>query len=219
MATLILIPGHWNTPACYDALLTALLSYGYSSATVILPSPGLDAETFDLSSESTEIKWTLTQLSKIRRDVILVLHPTHRRSEYYPRKLEKMHAERSLKSGVPRMIFFMSYMSPRGFNETVDGNGREILEDPAEFELERGTVTVDSEGHHNVLFQYLPASEAQHWAARMLPESVGKFWSTSQSTGWRHIPSRYMLHSDHRSFRVPYAHYKIERTRELSFAR
>jgi uncharacterized protein (DUF2267 family) len=67
-----------------------------------------------------------------------------------------------------------------------------------------------------VHFQYLPASEAQHWAARLLPESVGVFWSTSNYTGWQHIPSQYMLHSDRRLFRVPYAHYKIERTRRIS---
>ena len=34
------------------------------------------------------------------------------------------------------MIFFMSYMSPRGFNEVADGKEYDGLKGPAEFELE-----------------------------------------------------------------------------------
>ena len=81
---------------------------------------------------------------------------------------------------------------------------------------QRGIVSVNDDESMNVFLQYLPASEAQHWAARMLPQSVGVFWSTSNYTGWQNIPSKYMLYSDDRLFRVPYAHYKLEHTRRAS---
>lgn len=134
MATLIFIPGHWNTPACYDALIESLLVYGYSSATVILPFDGCDAATYSFTEEASIIKKTLTGLARIRRDVILVLHPAHRRSTARATGTKK-HAARSLRTGVARMIFFMTYMSDEGFLTSQSGD-REVLNDCAEFELE-----------------------------------------------------------------------------------
>jgi hypothetical protein len=134
MATLIFIPGHWNTPACYDALIESLLVYGYSSATVILPFEGCDAATYNFTEDATTIKKTLTDLAKIRRDVILVLHPAHRRSTARASGTKK-HAARSLRTGVARMIFFMTYMSDEGFLASQRGE-RQVLADCAEFELE-----------------------------------------------------------------------------------
>lgn len=133
MATLIFIPGHWNTPACYDALIEALLVYGYNSATVILPFAGCDAATYNFTEDFKAIKETLTGLSRIRRDVILVLHPAHRRSAVKVNE-KKKHVERNLKAGVARMIFFMTYMSTEGFFDTDSGD--EVMSDCAEFELE-----------------------------------------------------------------------------------
>ena len=111
-------------------MIESLLGYGYSSATVILPYVGCDAATYDLVENFEAIKETLTCLARIRRDVILVLHPSHRRSTV--KVGEKKHAERGLKIGVARMIFFMAYVSPEGFDATQ----REDTKDFAEFELE-----------------------------------------------------------------------------------
>ncbi|KAH7072720.1 hypothetical protein BKA63DRAFT_48823 [Paraphoma chrysanthemicola] len=210
MATLIFIPGHWNTPACYEAFLTCLMSYEYSSATVMLPREDCDAATFDFVQERDEFKQTMSNLASIRRDVILILHPSHPRSAV--KRQERKHVERSLITGVSRMIFFMAHFESEGF-ENIDDETKDF----ADFELERGTVTVDEQGSMNVYFQYLPECEAQHWAARMLPQSVGEFQHASTYTGWQSIPSTYVCHSNGiRSFRVPFAHYKIEKTRELS---
>lgn len=232
MSTLIFIPGHWNTPACYPALFTALLSYGYKSGTVILPFPGCDAATYDFASDIDAVKETLENLSQIRRDVILVLHPAHRRSTAKPVG-ERPHIERTLEAGVARMLFFMAYISAEGFQQVKD-NYTNLPQDPAEFELEvcykfkrhekrldadnvqRGTVTESGDGSMSVGFQYLPASEAQHWATRLLPQSVGAFWTTSNYTGWDRIPDQYVLRLQSRSCRVPYAHYKLEKTRKIS---
>ncbi|KAF2031742.1 hypothetical protein EK21DRAFT_110638 [Setomelanomma holmii] len=210
MATLIFVPGHWNTPACYDAFLTCLTNYTYSSATVILPHPGCDAATYDFTRERDDFKRVMTALASTRRDVILVLHPSHPRSSV--KRQEKKHMERSLVTGVSRMIFFMAHFDSEGFEDIQDES-----KDFADFELERGTVTVDEHGAMKVYFQYLPECEAQHWAARMLPQSVGEFQHASTYTGWQSIPSTYVCHSNGiRSFRVPFAYYKIEKTRELS---
>ncbi|KAF2474961.1 uncharacterized protein BDR25DRAFT_255489, partial [Lindgomyces ingoldianus] len=198
MATLIFIPGHWNTPACYDALITALFAYGYNSATVLLPSVDCDAATYSLTHELDALKATLAALARIRRDVILILHPSLKYQRPSMKGYgEKKRAERSLKTGVVRMIFFMAFIGPEGFNATKCGDA-EVMRDFAKFELERGIVAVDRADSMNVFFQYLPASEAQHWAARLLPQSVGVFWSASNYTGWRNIPSTYMLFSDDR---------------------
>lgn len=214
MSTLIFIPGPWNSPECYTALFAALISYGYHSGTVILPFPGCDAATYDFASDIEAVKETLQTLSRIRRDVILVLHPAHRRSTAKPVG-ERQHIGRTLEAGVAKMLFFMAYISADGFQQ-VKNNHANLPQDPAEFELERGTITESEDGSMNVAFQYLPASEAQHWAARLLPVSVGVFWSTANYTGWDRIPEQYMLRLESRSCRVPYAHYKLEKTRKIS---
>jgi hypothetical protein len=141
MATLVFIPGHWNTASCHDALIEALLLYCYSSATVILPFAGCDAATYDFLNERAEIRTTLSGLSRIRRDVILVLHPSHRRSTVQV-VTEKKHAERSLKTGVARMIFFIAHMGTRGFQTTNQGDD-EYVEDVTEFELEVSTISLN----------------------------------------------------------------------------
>tara|TARA_R110002003_G_scaffold110_3_gene9279 strand:+ start:18655 stop:19281 length:627 start_codon:yes stop_codon:yes gene_type:complete len=205
------------------------MSYAYSSATVILPREDCDAATYDFIEEQDQFKEVMTELASITRDVILILHPSHPRSSVT--RQGKRHAERSLVTGVSRMIFFMAHFDSEGFEDIEN-----VSKDFADFELEvccnmiptrilqiahvisqRGTVTVDEHGSMNVYFQYLPECEAQHWAARMLPHSVGEFQHASTYTGWQSIPSTYVCHSNGiRSFRVPFAHYKIERTRELS---
>ena len=134
MSTLIFIPGPWNSPECYQDLFTALLSYGYNSGTVILPFPGCDAATYDFGSDIDAIKETLRNLSLIRRDVIIVLHPAHRRSTSKPIG-ERQLIERTLEAGVARMLFFMAYMSAEGFQQ-VKADYTNLPNDPAEFELE-----------------------------------------------------------------------------------
>jgi hypothetical protein len=129
MATLIFMPGHWNTPACYDALIACLTSYSYSSATIINPYHGCDATTFDFFHDSKCFKSTMTELARIRRDVILVLHPSHSRSSV--KRQEKAHVERSLKTGVARCVFFMVHFKSEGF-ESTDGEAADL----ADFELE-----------------------------------------------------------------------------------
>ena len=135
MTTLIFIPWHWNTPACYDAFIDALSAYGFTGATVILPFPGCDAATYSFIGEVASLKDTLTGLSRIRRDVILVLHPQGKRKSLSPKDLGDMQrGERRLQSGVVRMIFFMAFMSAVGFHPSNDKE--EATNDFAEFQME-----------------------------------------------------------------------------------
>lgn len=63
-------------------------------------------------------------------------------------------------------------------------------------------------------FHDLPENEAEHWASKTLPQSVGVFWSKSTFAGWHEIPSTYVICSDDRSFGVPYAEYQINLAKE-----
>jgi hypothetical protein len=105
------------------------MSYAYSSATVILPSEDCDAATYDFIRERDDFKKAMTELASITRDVILILHPSHPRSSV--KRREKRHAERSLVTGVSRMIFLMAHFDSEGFEDIEN-----VSKDFADFELE-----------------------------------------------------------------------------------
>lgn len=150
MATLIFIPWPWNTPACYDAFIEALRSYGFTAATVILPTSGSDCATFDFVVERRILKKELTSISRTRRDVILVLHPRGKRRSISTKDLnDAKRAERSLKAGAARMIFFMAFMGAEGFVSTNISDD-EVPQDFAEFELEVNSSNVFQPSNINV---------------------------------------------------------------------
>jgi hypothetical protein len=39
----------------------------------------------------------------------------------------------------------------------------------------------------------MSAHEAEYWASRILPQSIGVYWSQTTYAAWRYIPSTYVL--------------------------
>jgi hypothetical protein len=64
-------------------------------------------------------------------------------------------------------------------------------------------VTVSAEDAKDVFFNDLPVEQAEMWGAKLLPQSVGVFSSTTTYAAWRDIPSTYVVAEQDRTFFTP----------------
>ena len=71
--------------------------------------------------------------------------------------------------------------------------------------LQARTVNVTAEDAKKIWYHDLPDEEADRWASKLVPQSIGVFWSKSTTAAWRYIPSTYILCDDDRSFTKPFA--------------
>jgi len=68
-----------------------------------------------------------------------------------------------------------------------------------------GTATVDSSAAISVFYNDLPRPQAEYWTSRLLPQSLGVYWSRTTHAAWRYIPTTYVLCGNDQSITLPYA--------------
>ncbi|KAF2870149.1 Alpha/beta hydrolase fold-1 [Massariosphaeria phaeospora] len=213
--TFVFVPGAWNSPDYYDGIISSLSQEGYPSEKISLPSVGCNPVTFDFKEDVNRIADVVKRLVDEKKDVVLVMHSYGGQpgSEAVKGLVKKERRENGLQGGVIRLVFIMAFMVPEGFQATQRGS-TEGMRDFMKVDFENGIVNVEKEDIKPVWFHDLPDEEAEYWASKAVPQSVGVFWSTSTYAGWRHIPSTYVVCSDDKSFGVPYAEYLINSAKE-----
>ncbi|CAI6285187.1 unnamed protein product [Periconia digitata] len=206
----VFVPGAWNTPEYYNGVISILQKGDFHSRKVALPSVGCNPVTYDFAEDVQAIKATLDELVEEGSDVVLVLHSYSGQpgAEAVKGLAEKDRETEGLRGGVIRLIFIMAFMVSEGYQPAPRGS-TEGMRDFMKCDLENNTVTVDQKDAKAVWFHDLPEKEAEYWASKTLPQSLGVFWSKSTYAGWRDIPSTYVVCTDDRSFGVPFAEYQI----------
>ena len=54
-------------------------------------------------------------------------------------------------------------------------------------------MTVDPKDAKALFYQDLPDDAVSEWAAKLRPQSLGVYWSTTSHAAWRHIPTTYVI--------------------------
>lgn len=145
------------------------------------------------------IRACLTRLvEEEEKEVVLVTHSySGLPGGEAPRGLGlKERKEKGLKGGVKRLVFAMAFIAPEGFCPLSGG-----VEFPTWINVDatQGTATVSPADAKDIFYHDLPAAEAETWASKLVPQSIGVFTSTTTYAAWQHISSTFVLASLDRS--------------------
>ncbi|KAL8702624.1 MAG: hypothetical protein Q9201_004202 [Fulgogasparrea decipioides] len=182
---ILLIPGFWEGPSVYDAVLSSLQAHNYSAQTIPLastgrPSPNNPSMKDDVAFIRSVIAPVVEQEEK---DVLLVLHSAA--AFLGSMAIEgldlKERAAMGKKGGVKKIVFLAGAVWPEGFKHGplpfFDYQGNEMwCQDPAA-----------------LLFNDLDPSTASSWVSRLRCQPSAGWDDVVDYIGWKNVPSVYLL--------------------------
>ena len=123
-STFVFVPGAWHTPSAFGGVMAALLTHGYLSVGVSLPSVGAVPAVNDVTEDIFAIREVVIKLVEQGEEVIVVLHsyggiPGSQALE----GLGKKERERAGDvGGVVRLVYIAAYVLPAGFQLASRGD-------------------------------------------------------------------------------------------------
>jgi pimeloyl-ACP methyl ester carboxylesterase len=199
--TIVCVPGAWHGPEIYDETMAALNKAGYPTIGCPLASVGpeqpLSQNNFD--SDVKGIRDCLARLIEDEeKEVVLVSHSySGMPAAEAPAGLTKSEREaKDLKGGLIRIVVIMGFVVPEGYR--VPGAGAPY-QDWMNVDIEKGTISIDHVGARSVFYNDLSPEEGAKWAAKLRPQSIGVYSSTTTYAAWRHVPSTYVMAPEDKS--------------------
>jgi len=213
--TIVCVPGAWHTPEIYSKVLDILSGHGYPTVGLPLPSAGASPPHANFDEDVKGIRDCLVKLVEEGKDVVLVTHSyTGMPGAEAPAGLGKKERQAAnLKGGVIRMVFIMAFAMPEGFAPTAGGAQ---YPEWMKMDPENGIVTVQAEDAKKVFYNDFTPEEADAWASKLIPQSLGVYTSTTSHAAWRHIPSTYVIGTeDKTTFSTELVDYMINNARSI----
>ncbi|KAL8943472.1 MAG: hypothetical protein Q9211_000969 [Gyalolechia sp. 1 TL-2023] len=181
----VLIPGFWEGPSVYDAVVRALKAHNYSAQTIPLsstgqPSPNNPSMKDDVAVFRSVIAPLVEQEGK---DVLLVAHSAG--GFLGPMAIEglssKERAAAGKKGGVSKIVFLAGAIWEEGYKHGplpfFDYQGNEMYcKDPAA-----------------LLFNDLDPSTASSWVSKLRCQPSSGWDDVVDYAGWRNVPSVYLI--------------------------
>lgn len=75
-------------------------------------------------------------------------------------------------------------------------------------------MTVSPEDAKRIWYHDCTPEEATYWSTRLVPHSIGAFWSVSTTAAWRYIPSTCVLCENDRTLPKAYLEMQLEAARQ-----
>ncbi|KAK3374772.1 Alpha/beta hydrolase fold-1 [Podospora didyma] len=203
----VLLHGAWHSPSCWNKLIAALSSAGYSAVAPALPSSG--SATKDWSQDVEVIRNTVGDLVK-EQDIVVVMHSFSGMTGGTALEgFDKAScAANGLKGGVIRLVYIVAFLVPEGFQHSAPGT-RDNMIPEMRTNLEDGIITVRPEDAKDMFYQDMDDDAVAELAKDLRPQSFGAFWSTTTYAAWRYIPTTYILCTKDKPTTVAAAQYLI----------
>ncbi|KIW58089.1 hypothetical protein PV05_02639 [Exophiala xenobiotica] len=188
--TILLVPGAWHSPACYDDLITILRQHGYQCETVTLATVDpVDPANTNADSDVMVISDAIEKILTGGIDLVLVAHSYGA----IPALSAAFSFVDRQSPGITAIALMCSFLYPPQTSLIMSlGN------QPAPFHKIDGTghlVDVGEPGPETLFYNDLSSEDAARWSARLKPHS----WHSKQNppsaagVGWWEIPTSYLI--------------------------
>jgi pimeloyl-ACP methyl ester carboxylesterase len=203
--TIVCVPGSWHVPDIYNATMAALNERGYPTIGCALASVGAEEPLshVNFDGDVKGIRDCLTHLIEgEQKEVVLVAHSyAGMPAAEAPAGLTKSEREaKGLQGGLIRLVVIMGFVVPEGYRVP---NPEERYEEWMNVDKEKGTASVDLEAAKSVFYNDLSPEEGAKWAAKLRPQSMGVYNSTTTYAAWRHVPSTYVIAAEDKAPLTP----------------
>ncbi|KAF2736855.1 alpha/beta-hydrolase [Polyplosphaeria fusca] len=189
----VLTPGAWHTPQCFELIIPKLEKAGYTVHTAQLPAVGSDNPPQDLSQDVAKVQELVTRAIGDGNDVVVVPHSWS--GVVVSSALEgfgkKQREAKGQKGGVIKLAYMCAFLVPEGVSlmDAIQGNIGPWWEVQASCTY---SVVVDP----SVFYQDLPPADQEKYAAMIKKHSFGTKKAKSTGAAWREIPLTYLICED-----------------------
>lgn len=114
--TIVLIPGAWHQPSCYDIVRDDLVSRGYDVEYVSYPTVGAEPPTKGLADDAAATRAVLERLADEGKQIVLGVHSYG--GLVGANAVEglgyKQRAKEGKKGGVTMFVYISAFVNPKG---------------------------------------------------------------------------------------------------------
>lgn len=143
--TIVLAPGAWHTPDCFDALREQLHTRGFPTEAVAYPSIGAEPPNKGLSDDAAVLRNVLERLANEEKEVVLMVHSygglvgqnAVSGLGYKQRKAQ------GKKGGIIMLVYLAAFVAPKGatLKQMLGGRFLPWIKFEASATLSHGVIT------------------------------------------------------------------------------
>ncbi|KAF2274217.1 alpha/beta-hydrolase [Westerdykella ornata] len=194
---IVLVPGAWHTPDCFDIITEKLKAHGYTVHSLQMPAVGRDDNPVkDLEEDYAALREVVNRAIGEGNDVVVVPHSwagipvTGGLSGFGKKKRQEL----GLPGGIVKCAYIASLIIPEGqsLSSVLPGDK------PDWWEV-RGPLAI-VKNYRPFYDPDIPAQEQEVLAKRLKSHSLATFVTPITSASWREIPTSYLLCEDDQSF-------------------
>ncbi|KAF2139186.1 uncharacterized protein K452DRAFT_232993 [Aplosporella prunicola CBS 121167] len=187
--TVVLAPGAWHTPDCYDEVRERLSALGYPTQSVAYPSVGAEPPTATLSDDVAAVRGAVAELADAGKSVVLVVHSYGGcvGASAVEGLGARTRARAGKKGGVVMFVYLAAFVVPKGkcLFDMFAGNA------PAWLEFDGNYCTPATPAQ--VFYHDMPAPAQAAAIAKIQHQSAPVFQGTVTYEPWHDMPCTYLF--------------------------
>ncbi|KKK14460.1 hypothetical protein P175DRAFT_0551483 [Aspergillus ochraceoroseus IBT 24754] len=188
--TIILVPGAWHSPDCYDRVIEYLHEAGYKTEKVHLPSVGPPEHYTDFSADVAHVRKYIEKAVNAGQKVVVVVHsygglPGNEAIKDLDLKTRQ---SRGLEGGVSHLFLCCSFVVSEG-SSLLGAIGDT---DPSWLDVSEDKLETSSKNPVETFYNDMTEDDINHAVAALKPHSYQTFKSRCTFAAWKTVPTTYL---------------------------
>lgn len=188
--TILLVPGAWHSPDCYDLVAQQLEVAGYKTDKVHLPSFSPLNHHLDFEADVSQIRKQIESASNQGQKVVVVAHsyggiPSNEAIKGLDLKTRQ---QSGLPGGVSHLFFCCSFIIAEGQSLISAFGGNDL----PWFMISEDRLEVNPARPEEIFYNDCSQTQVDSAIAALRPHSYQVFHSRCTYAAWKNIPSTYL---------------------------
>ncbi|PYH91405.1 alpha/beta-hydrolase [Aspergillus ellipticus CBS 707.79] len=188
--TILLVPGAWHSPDCYDPVVEVLEAANYKTEKVHLPSVNPPAHHLDFAPDVAQIRTQIETLADAGQKVLVVVHSygSLPANEAIKGLDVATRQAQGLPGGVSHLFFCCSFIIPEGSSLISAFGGNDL----PWFMVADDRLAVNPATPEAVFYNDCNKAQIDSAIDALRPHSYQTFHSPCTYAAWKEVPSTYL---------------------------
>jgi pimeloyl-ACP methyl ester carboxylesterase len=188
--TILLVPGAWHSPECYNAIVEPLTSLDYNVEKVHLPSVGPSEHCLNFDADVAQIRAQITRAADLGQKVVVVVHsygglPANEAIKGLDIKSRE---QNDLLGGVTHLLFCCSFVVKEGDSLMSTLGGKDL----PWWAVSDDKLEINPIDPEKIFYNDCDPGQVSSAVAALKPHSYQTLFSPCTYAAWRDVPSTYL---------------------------